>query len=89
MHLYSGHNLSFINMIFFTYSVSYWWHYWPGELCILQQRLCRQKHNDIMTRNQTAIVYAPKPPPYTSLLNLKKKQQQLRRREHQAQVKTT
>lgn len=49
-------------------------------------RVCRQKHNDIMTRNQASIVRVPKPPPYTSLINLKKRQQQQRRREQHAQT---
>ncbi|KAM7391379.1 hypothetical protein PAMP_022074 [Pampus punctatissimus] len=60
-----------------------------GELCMLQLRVCRQKHNDIMTRNQATIVQMPNPPPYTSLLNLKKRQQLQRRREQQAQTVQT
>ncbi|XP_038559482.1 LOW QUALITY PROTEIN: sperm flagellar protein 2 [Micropterus salmoides] len=45
----------------------------------------RQKHNDIMTYNQAAIVQVPKPPPYTSQINLKRRQQQ-QRRTQQAQL---
>uniref|UniRef100_A0A3Q3FE34 Sperm flagellar 2 n=1 Tax=Labrus bergylta TaxID=56723 RepID=A0A3Q3FE34_9LABR len=39
-------------------------------------RMCRQKHNGTMTYNQAAIVQVPRPPPYTSQLNLKKRQRQ-------------
>ncbi|KAK9523304.1 hypothetical protein VZT92_019705 [Zoarces viviparus] len=51
-------------------------------------RVCRQKHNDIMTCNQATIVQVPKPPPYTSQLNLKRRQQQ-QRREQQVQTVQT
>ncbi|XP_059193847.1 sperm flagellar protein 2 isoform X2 [Centropristis striata] len=51
-------------------------------------RMCRQKHNDI-TSNQVAMVQVPKPPPYTSQLNLKKRQRQQQRREQQAQTVQT
>uniref|UniRef100_A0A8C4NY60 Calponin-homology (CH) domain-containing protein n=1 Tax=Dicentrarchus labrax TaxID=13489 RepID=A0A8C4NY60_DICLA len=43
-------------------------------------RMCHWKHNDIMTYNQAPIVQVPKPPPYTSQLNLKRRQQQQKRR---------
>ncbi|KAM7415966.1 hypothetical protein PAMA_018166 [Pampus argenteus] len=52
-------------------------------------RVCRQKHNDVMTRNQATVVQMPNPPPYASLLNLKKRQQLQRRREQQAQTVQT
>lgn len=52
---------------------------------VLQLQVRRQKHNDIMTYNQAAIVQVPKPPPYTSQINLKRRQQQ-QRRTQQAQV---
>uniref|UniRef100_UPI0037E8F8BE sperm flagellar protein 2 n=1 Tax=Semicossyphus pulcher TaxID=241346 RepID=UPI0037E8F8BE len=52
-------------------------------------RVCRQKHNGIMSYNQAAIVQVPKPPPYTSQLNLKKRQHQQQRREQQAQTVQT
>ncbi|XP_031712132.1 sperm flagellar protein 2 isoform X3 [Anarrhichthys ocellatus] len=51
-------------------------------------RVCRQKHNDVMTCNQATIVQVPKPPPYTSQLNLKRRQQQ-QRREQQVQTVQT
>uniref|UniRef100_A0A8C2X979 Calponin-homology (CH) domain-containing protein n=1 Tax=Cyclopterus lumpus TaxID=8103 RepID=A0A8C2X979_CYCLU len=47
-----------------------------GELVMLQLRVCRQKQNDIRTFNQATIVQVPKPPPYTSQLHLKRRQQQ-------------
>lgn len=56
------------------------------ELCVLQLRMSHQKYNGIMPYNQTTVVQVPKPPPYTSQLNLKKRQQQQQRREQQAQV---
>ncbi|KAM8886989.1 sperm flagellar protein 2 isoform 2-T2 [Spinachia spinachia] len=49
-------------------------------------RVGRQKHNDTLTCNQDAIVQVPKPPPYTSQINLKRRQQQQQRREQQAQT---
>ncbi|KAM6943903.1 sperm flagellar protein 2 [Lycodopsis pacificus] len=48
--------------------------------------VCRQKHNDVMTCNQATIVQVPKPPPYTSQLNLKRRQQ---RREQEVQTVQT
>lgn len=55
-----------------------------GELCMLQMKICPQKH-DSMT--QATTVHVPKPPPYTSLLNIKRRQKQQQLREQQAQVK--
>uniref|UniRef100_A0A8C9ZT79 Sperm flagellar 2 n=1 Tax=Sander lucioperca TaxID=283035 RepID=A0A8C9ZT79_SANLU len=52
-------------------------------------RACRQKHNDIMSCNQATTFQVPRPPPYTSQLNLKKRQQQQQRREQQAQTVQT
>ncbi|XP_070760798.1 sperm flagellar protein 2 [Enoplosus armatus] len=52
-------------------------------------RVCRQKHNDNMTCNQATIVQVPKPPPYTSQLNLKRRQHQQQRRAQQAQTVQT
>ncbi|XP_054467241.1 sperm flagellar protein 2 [Anoplopoma fimbria] len=52
-------------------------------------RVSRQKHNDIMTGNQATTVQVPKPPPYTSQLNLKRRQQQQQRREQQVQTVQT
>ncbi|XP_044053847.1 sperm flagellar protein 2 isoform X2 [Siniperca chuatsi] len=52
-------------------------------------RVCRQKHNDIMTCIQATIVQVPKPPPYTSQLNLKRRQHQQQRRTQQAQMVQT
>ncbi|XP_023257460.1 sperm flagellar protein 2-like [Seriola lalandi dorsalis] len=49
-------------------------------------QMYRQKYNGIMPCNQANIVQVPKPPPYTSQLNLRKRQQQQQRRKHQAQV---
>ncbi|XP_071339395.1 sperm flagellar protein 2 [Trachinotus anak] len=49
----------------------------------------RQKYNGIMPCNQATIVQVPKPPPYTSQLNLRKRQQQQQRRKQQAQVVQT
>uniref|UniRef100_A0A3B4THJ8 Sperm flagellar 2 n=1 Tax=Seriola dumerili TaxID=41447 RepID=A0A3B4THJ8_SERDU len=49
-------------------------------------RMCHQKYSGIMPCNQATIVQVPKPPPYTSQLNLRKRQQQQQRRKHQAQV---
>ncbi|KAI3372718.1 hypothetical protein L3Q82_023179 [Scortum barcoo] len=49
----------------------------------------RQKQNDIMTSNKATIVQVPKPPPYTSQLNLKKRQHQQQRRAQQAQTVQT
>ncbi|KAF7660826.1 hypothetical protein LDENG_00274520 [Lucifuga dentata] len=51
----------------------------------VDQGMRHQKQNEIMTRNQVAIVQMPKPPAYRSLHNLQKKQEQWRRREQQAQ----
>ncbi|XP_034548605.1 sperm flagellar protein 2 isoform X2 [Notolabrus celidotus] len=51
---------------------------------IEKMRMCRKKHNSIMTYKQAAIVQVPRPPPYTSQLDLKKRHQ-LQRREQQAQ----
>ncbi|XP_042344383.1 sperm flagellar protein 2 [Plectropomus leopardus] len=48
-------------------------------------RVCREKHIDILTRNPVTRIQVPKPPPYTSHLNLKRRQQQKQRREQQAQ----
>ncbi|XP_041643683.1 sperm flagellar protein 2 isoform X2 [Cheilinus undulatus] len=45
----------------------------------------RQKGKGIVTNNQAAIVQVPRPPPYSSQLNLKKRQQQQQCREQQAQ----
>ncbi|KAL6113966.1 spef2 [Pungitius sinensis] len=55
----------------------------------IELRVCRQKHNDTMTCNQGPIVQVPKPPPYTSEFNLKRRQQQQQRREQQAQTVQT
>uniref|UniRef100_A0A4W6C6C9 Sperm flagellar 2 n=1 Tax=Lates calcarifer TaxID=8187 RepID=A0A4W6C6C9_LATCA len=52
-------------------------------------RMSHQKYNGIMPYNQTTVVQVPKPPPYTSQLNLKKRQQQQQRREQQAQPIST
>ncbi|XP_056275444.1 LOW QUALITY PROTEIN: sperm flagellar protein 2-like [Pseudoliparis swirei] len=52
-------------------------------------RVCRQKHNDIRTFNQSTIVQVPKPPPYTAQLHLKRRQQQQQRREQQVQTVQT
>ncbi|XP_060894635.1 sperm flagellar protein 2 [Labrus mixtus] len=52
-------------------------------------RMCRQKHNGTMTYNQAAIVQVPRPPPYTSQLNLKKRQRQQQRREQHVQTVQT
>ncbi|XP_033476469.2 sperm flagellar protein 2 [Epinephelus lanceolatus] len=52
---------------------------------IEKQRVCHEKHNGIMTHTQATFVQVPKPPPYTSQLNLKRRQQQKQRREQQAQ----
>ncbi|XP_050931257.1 sperm flagellar protein 2 [Lates calcarifer] len=52
-------------------------------------RMSHQKYNGIMPYNQTTVVQVPKPPPYTSQLNLKKRQQQQQRREQQAQMVQT
>lgn len=57
-----------------------------GKLCVLQLRMCHQKYIGIVPCNQATIVHVPKPPPYTSQLQLKKRQQQQQRRKHQAQV---
>ncbi|XP_074526408.1 sperm flagellar protein 2 isoform X2 [Halichoeres trimaculatus] len=49
-------------------------------------RVCQPtKHNSIMTYKQPAVVQMPRPPPYTSQLNPKKRQHQQLRREQQAQ----
>ncbi|XP_041793355.1 sperm flagellar protein 2 [Chelmon rostratus] len=48
-------------------------------------QVCHWKHNDIMTCNQATTVQVPKPPPYTSQLNLKRRQHQQQRRAQQAQ----
>nr|XP_040051942.1 sperm flagellar protein 2 isoform X2 [Gasterosteus aculeatus aculeatus] len=55
----------------------------------IELRVCRQKYSDAMTCNQGAIVQVPKPPPYTSKFNLKRRQQQQQRREQQAQTVQT
>ncbi|XP_037337699.2 sperm flagellar protein 2 [Pungitius pungitius] len=55
----------------------------------IELRVCRQKHNDTMTCNQGTIVQVPKPPPYTSQFNLKRRQQQQQRREQLAQTVQT
>jgi len=57
-----------------------------ADLVMLQLQVCRQKHNDIRTFNQSTIVQVPKPPPYTAQLHLKRRQQQQQRREQQVQV---
>ncbi|XP_068559691.1 sperm flagellar protein 2 isoform X2 [Cebidichthys violaceus] len=46
-------------------------------------RACRQKHNNVMPCNQATIVQVPKPPPYTSQLNLKRRQQQQQQQQQQ------
>lgn len=58
-----------------------------SELCmlLLQLQAFHQKHKG-MTFNQTTYMQVPKPPPYISQLSLKKRQQQQKRKELQAQV---
>ncbi|KAM7019131.1 sperm flagellar protein 2 [Tautogolabrus adspersus] len=51
-------------------------------------RMCRQKPNGTVTYNQ-AIVQVPRPPPYTSQLNLKKRQRQQQHREQHVQTVQT
>ena len=56
-----------------------------GELCVFQLLVGRQKHRDIVPYNQATVVQVPKPPPYTSQLNLKRRRQQQQRKQ-QAEV---
>ncbi|XP_068422799.1 sperm flagellar protein 2 [Clinocottus analis] len=52
---------------------------------IKELKVYRQKHNDIRILNQATIIKVPKPPPYTSQLHLKRRQQQQQRREQEVQ----
>ncbi|XP_047197228.1 sperm flagellar protein 2 [Hippoglossus stenolepis] len=46
----------------------------------------RQKHSDIVPYNQANVVQVPKPPPYTSQLNLKRRRQQQQRKQQAESV---
>uniref|UniRef100_A0A3Q0RAG0 Calponin-homology (CH) domain-containing protein n=1 Tax=Amphilophus citrinellus TaxID=61819 RepID=A0A3Q0RAG0_AMPCI len=61
------------------------YHIENGELCMLQLQAFHQRHKG-MTFNQVTNIQVPKPPPYTSQLSLKKRQQQQKRKEWEAQV---
>lgn len=56
------------------------------KLFMLQLLVSREKQKRIITCNLAATVQVPKPPPYTSQFNLKRRQQQHQRHEQEAQV---
>ncbi|KAM9360630.1 sperm flagellar protein 2 [Symphorus nematophorus] len=61
----------------------------PKVQDVQKMKNIEKKHNDIMTCNQSTFVQVPKPPPYTSQLNLKRRQHQEQRRAQQAQMVQT
>lgn len=76
--------LSYI-ILYYAIAINKVWDTYYSELCMLQLQAFHQKHKG-MTFNQTTYMQVPKPPPYISQLSLKKRQQQQKCKERQAQV---